>query len=479
MIPPAVTRVLAMLGLVLTHVLLSPASAGACGISYQNDGPSATEGCASAPSLVGAGTVAAAVAAATAARMLGHLAKGATAATDTTRAADAPTAGVSTPSLSAQTLPASVNSYAQFLQARTPALAAMRQRAISVGQAGGQAATHAQAAAAAALRGDEVQVRQAAGVAATLLRSTAEAATVAAQAAQAYARTVHQAVGDPKNRKPRSALERAALDAAVRATGAAEQVHTQAAVADRVSADLANARTGEQVMALTTELATAAEAAADAANQVTDATTTTAVLATHTEAGAQGVAVPELGIDTYVPGDLTTLQSTRLVRETVLIPGLANPWGNADWKTVELGIGGNLDRLMTNAGIDLPYPVFDRWDVDSRTATSIKTIDWRRFDPPITTNGQRYLNEISQFQAGIDQGRWTFGPYAETPSDLVLRPGDIDHYVLAIAFPAGTPEQVPSAAILEKYVEIARRAVLANSGVLVQLIPIGEPDATL
>ncbi|WIX92507.1 hypothetical protein [Amycolatopsis sp. DG1A-15b] len=222
-----------------------------------------------------------------------------------------------------------------------------------------------------------------------------------------------------------------------------------------------------------------ADAAANAANQVTDATTTTTVLATHSGASAEGVTVPDLGIDAYLPGDLNSLQSTGLVQETVHIPGLGNPWGNADWETVELRLGGNLDQLMRHAGINLKYPVFDRWDVNSRTATSIKTIDWRvASDAPITTNGQNYLNEINQFQAGIDQGHWTFGPYAKTPPDLVLRPGDIDHYVLAIAFPAGTPDQAPSPAVLEKYIEIARRAVLANSGVLVQLIPIDETGTT-
>jgi hypothetical protein len=289
---------------------------------------------------------------------------------------------------------------------------------------------------------------------------------------------VHGAIGDPKNQKPRPAAEKAALDAAIRATNAADQVHRQLGIADRLIADLATTPSSAQATLLTAKLETAAATVATAMTEVADATTTATVLATHTQAGAQGVAVPDLGIDTYIAGDLATLQNAGIVGETVHIPGLVNPWDGVAREAVEQNLGGNLDQLTLRPGVfELKYRVFDTWETSTRTATSIKTIDWRVDTSKIATTGRQYLTDIINFRVNVpnDPFYWR-GTYANTPDDLKLMPKDINHYVLTIAFPTGTPAQPLDPRILERYAEIARRAIVMDSGILVQLVPISNPD---
>jgi RHS repeat-associated protein len=144
------------------------------------------------------------------------------------------------------------------------------------------------------------------------------------------------------------------------------------------------------------------------------------------------------------------------------IPGLStDKWTNGpdtnpdlDTSKIEHALGGNLPPN---------FSVFDKWDPDTGTATSIKTIDWRykSYAKPgaILSMGKGYVNDLVNFWAGTNTAQ-------SQDKSIRITTDDVDTTVMNLAFPADgvTNDQ------LQAYQRIATYGYY--KGITVNLIPV-------
>jgi Ricin-type beta-trefoil lectin domain/Pretoxin HINT domain len=136
-----------------------------------------------------------------------------------------------------------------------------------------------------------------------------------------------------------------------------------------------------------------------------------------------------------------------------LTPGA---WSSADRLIIEDALGGNLrDR----------YPFIDSYDRATKTATSIKSIDWRigeyNLSPgKIQTRGEDVVDELTHFRDVPDNWYNAKDPDIHPPTDV-----DPNNWVLRLAYPEN-----PSPEILQKYLNVV--AYGKTKGIKVILHPI-------
>ncbi|MFJ7219420.1 hypothetical protein [Amycolatopsis sp. NPDC098790] len=371
MITAAVPRVLAIVGLVLLEVLLHPAVASACGISYQAGQPASPQGCATPPAVVGAvavGGAAAAAAVAAAARALSAGAKaGAAAARVSVSASTARVVTTAAPAASAPaTTPRSVTGTSQPGAGLPTGTPSSLQQVARAAEAANQAIAHANAAADAAARGEGERAVDSATMTANALRNIAAIAAVVAAPPQApdhgvapenVVRAEEIATDRSANRSaPLEPLPAAtSADAPGRATGtvdgarrvehpsagaapsgtrsadlaatartAVDQATRQADVVDRVAAELSQTPVGAQAEALTRELVEAAETAADATDAMIDTATSVVTDDVRSDAVAEAAARPGQVTDVYTPPGANVLAQESIIDVNDLLRVLGN-----------------------------------------------------------------------------------------------------------------------------------------------------------